>query len=72
MEFALDKLKRDLTEIIPPISTLDIERSLEMANETMLEILTGGIPLEIGLDYLWEIWFSWRIILMKMLSVGRF
>lgn len=23
-----------------------------MANETMLEILTGGIPLEIGLDYL--------------------
>lgn len=27
-----------------------------MANETMLEILTGGIPLEIGLDYLWEIY----------------
>lgn len=22
----------------------------------MLEILTGGVPLEIGLDYLWEIY----------------
>lgn len=46
MEFALVKLKKDLTEIIPPISTLVFkEGSLEMANETETYLLTLSLHL---------------------------